>query len=255
MSYFKDFPKEFYRFANGDQALMQNLSLYVDVVDQVKVNSAFYENYFIQDGDRPDNVAYTLYKNPQLHWTLYIMNDSLREKGWPLSKRRIVEKAKEDFPYVTLNTHDNIGMFLKDMVVRGTVSGARGRVVYTDTSLGQVTVEPVESPVTVMIDGEPTIQYQILDFIADDIILDVDGDISQSANLRSVEKEYLSAHHYTMSGEIVDYRTKSGWNDLAVEVSKLEHYQLENDALREIRIIKPNSISAVVGVFNKAVRS
>ena len=30
MSYFRDFPKEFYQFANGDTALMQNLSLYVE---------------------------------------------------------------------------------------------------------------------------------------------------------------------------------------------------------------------------------
>ena len=66
------------------------------VVDQVKENSSFYKNYYIRDGERPDNVSHRLYENPRLHWTFYLMNDHIREQGWPLTQRSIVEKVKED---------------------------------------------------------------------------------------------------------------------------------------------------------------
>ena len=240
MSYFKSFPKELYQFANGDKAIMQNLSVYVDIVDQMKENAAFYQNYYIQDGDRPDNVSHRLYKNSKLHWTFFIMNDSIRERGWPLSKSSIVEKCKKDLPNITLETRDDIDMFLKGIVVQGSISGATGTVVRTDTSLGQVIIELTDES----------------NFVVDDVISDVESNVSQTPTVLGVQLEYLSAHHYTdEEGEFIDYRTKEGWNDSALKMTNLDYYQQQNEELRQIRVIKPSSVNLISSMFNKAVTS
>lgn len=239
MAYFKDFPKELYRFANGDKAVMQNLAVYIDIVDQLKENSSFYQNYFIQDGDRPDNVAHRLYKNSSLYWTFFIMNDDLRGQGWPLSKRAIVDKAMEDFPNITLETRDDIDMFSKGMTVES-ASGASGKIVRTDTSLGQVIIESTSE----------------LQFGPDDVITDYSGVVTQTATILGVQNEYLSAYHYVdVDGESVDYRTKDGWNSTALKVTNLDYYQMENESRRQIRVIKPSSINLVSSMFKRAVRS
>ena len=239
MSYFRNFPKEFYQFANGDTALMQNLSLYVEIIDQVKENSAFYQDFYVRDGERPDNVSNRLYRNPTLHWTFYLMNNHIREQGWPLTQTAIIEKAKEDFPNVTLNTQDDIDMFSKVTTV-ASQSGATGRLVRIDTSMGQVVVDPIG-------DSE---------FVEGDTISDLDGVVPQTATLLSVESEYLSAHHYIDNeGNLADYRTKSGWNTGLFEMTNLEYYQKQNEELRQIRAIKPSSIAAVTSMFARAAKS
>lgn len=239
MSYFRNFPKEFYQFANGDTALMQNLSLYVEIIDQVKENSAFYQDFYVRDGERPDNVSNRLYRNPTLHWTFYLMNNHIREQGWPLTQTAIIEKAKEDFPNVTLNTQDDIDMFSKVTTVVSQ-SGATARLVRIDTSMGQVVVDPIG-------DSE---------FVEGDTISDLDGVVPQTATLLSVESEYLSAHHYIDNeGNLADYRTKSGWNTGLFEMTNLEYYQKQNEELRQIRAIKPSSIAAVTSMFARAAKS
>ena len=239
MSYFREFPKEFYQFASGDTALMQNLSLYVEIVDQVKENSSFYQDFYIRDGERPDNISHKLYDNPTLHWTFYLMNNHIREQGWPLTQTNIVEKAKEDFPNVTLNTQDDIDMFSKVSTVVSQ-SGATGRLVRIDTNMGQVVIDPIG-------DSEFTIG---------DTISDLDGVVTQTAVILSVESEYLSAHHYVDSeGNLADYRTKDGWNTGLLEMTNLEYYQKQNEDLRQIRVIKPSSIATVTSMFARAVRS
>ena len=239
MSYFREFPKEFYQFASGDTALMQNLSLYVEIVDQVKENSSFYQDFYIRDGERPDNISHKLYDNPTLHWTFYLMNNHIREQGWPLTQTNIVEKAKEDFPNVTLNTQDDIDMFSKVTTV-ASQSGATGRLVRIDTSMGQVVIDPIG-------DSEFTIG---------DTISDLDGVVTQTAVILSVESEYLSAHHYVDSeGNLADYRTKDGWNTGLLEMTNLEYYQKQNEDLRQIRVIKPSTIATVTSMFARAVRS
>ena len=59
-TYFENFPTVSYQFGVKLPAVAyQNLTAYVDIIDQIKDNIAFYRNYYIQEGDRPDPVSYT----------------------------------------------------------------------------------------------------------------------------------------------------------------------------------------------------
>lgn len=285
MSYFKHFPSSIYEFANGEEAAIQNISLYVEIIDEVKTNGAFYQDYYIRNGDRSDNVSFNLYQNSRLHWTFYMMNDSLREQGWPLDHVEIVNKAKKDFPHIALTTEDLIpSSFGVGVTVEATQSSdgspshATGVILSVDLDLGQLVIEMTSSE----------------NFKATDIIT-AQQTVDQ-LQLVSVEDQYLAAHHYTYGQEFYVVRneikiagpfftlsdaeekkmtypdssdlrvTKTSSNDIftnvndvnkdiAVEVTNLEFYIQENDKLRNIIVLKPNAINRIVSLFKEAIKS
>lgn len=243
MSYFKHFPSSLYEFANGEEAVMQNISLYVEVIDEVKTNGAFYQDYYIRNGDRSDNVSFNLYQNPRLHWTFYLMNDRLREQGWPLDHVEIVEKAKKDFPYITLTTEDSItGSFDVGVTVEATQSSdgspshATGVIQSIDLDLGQLVIETTS----------------LENFKATDIV--TAQQTMDQLQLVSVENQYLSAHHYEQDGEI--YKNKLDLSpDPYVEITNLDYYIQENDKLRNIIVLKPNGMNRIVSLFKEAIKA
>ena len=85
MDFFKDFGDVTYSFGNNELAtLTPDISKYVDVVDQVKDDIAFLTYYYIKEGDRPDQVSLQLYGTTLYYWTFYLLNDNIRQQGWPL---------------------------------------------------------------------------------------------------------------------------------------------------------------------------
>ena len=105
-NYFKNFPKVNYSFGNNEAPVQfQDIGAYVDIVDQVKEYSTFYQAYNIQDGQRPDQISLDLYKSSNYYWTFYLLNDSLRTGGWPLRDYQVYEKAKEYYPHMAFTTN------------------------------------------------------------------------------------------------------------------------------------------------------
>ena len=107
MDYFKYFPYTRYVFGNEAEEIgtgkvvtevVQDISRYVDVIDEVKRSKAFSTQYYIQENERPDNVSQLLYGNPSYHWTFWLMNDHIREQGWPLTYRQMQKQLERDFP-------------------------------------------------------------------------------------------------------------------------------------------------------------
>ena len=86
MSYFRNFPVLQYVFGNENYSVAFNkVGTYIDLVDQLKDDAAFYTYYNVREGDRPDQVANKLYGNPEYHWTFSLLNDDIRRDGWPLT--------------------------------------------------------------------------------------------------------------------------------------------------------------------------
>ena len=70
--FFKNFDIIDYRFGDNEPpVLFNNISQYVDMVDQLKDNVSFYNKYTIVAGERPDTLAYELYGNTDYYWTFY----------------------------------------------------------------------------------------------------------------------------------------------------------------------------------------
>lgn len=238
--YFKNFPVEMYQFESG-KALTQDLTRYVEVVDQVRQNASFYQDYTIQHGERPDHVAYKLYNNPQLHWTLYLLNPKIRESGWPLTDLEVLSKVKKDYPHTVLNTTTDItDKFRVGQVVTGQRSGAGGVIVDKNVDLGQLVIETND---TFKNDGAP------------ESITSVVGEQIEMVEAQSAVPQYLSTRHYLQDGEVI-----TSWVDLEPTpsetiVTQYDFYVKSNNQLKQISVIRPNSIRQVVGAVVDALQA
>lgn len=144
MSYFTDFPITYYKFGDDEpEVLFQNISAYVDVVDQLADQTSFYDFQFILDGDRPDSLSYKLYGETQYYWTFYLLNPQLRLSGWPLTNQMLAERATESYPNWTITTTGDISgeKFVAGGRIRGGTSGTVGTIVETNLEMGQLVVD------------------------------------------------------------------------------------------------------------------
>ena len=240
-NFFRYFPDEFYKFGNENEAdIFQNISVYADVIDQVKDISSVYEDYYIFEGERPDQVSNKIYGNPNYQLTFYLMTDSLREQGWPTSSSKILNKAKKDYPDTTITTRTDLttitGFFKTGDSIEGRTSGATAKIIHRNLDLGQLIVNNIV--------GGP--------FIASEL-LQMTGTIS-TVTVHSVSAQHLSAHHYeNASGEVVDIDPTVGPGGLLTEVTFLDRMEKQNNALKQIKIIKPSLINDITNAFREAV--
>jgi len=251
MNFFKDFKYANYIFgeeghsrASGDviTELFTNLAQYVEVLDSVKVNNAYHTKYYIQEGERPDQVSMKIYGVPYYHWTFFMMNDNLREQGWPLTYRQLDEVVKRDFPHTTCTTTDDLtGHFLPGERVIGSTSGARGNILRRNLDLGQIIIEQVG-----------TVNFSSREVITSS---NVNATKTQSVLVDTVA-EYNAIHHYeNAAGEWVDIDPFVGNPGIYTAVTNYDRYVKQNDQQKEINVIKPNNVIEVANLYKQALNS
>jgi len=242
MLYFNEFENLTYKFGDEvDSVIFQNLSTYVDLIDEIKNNITFLNVHTIQEGFRPDQVSIQLYGTPLYYWTFYLINDDIREQGWPLIRSELDEYIKKILPNTTLTTRDDdlANKFKVGQTITGGTSGQSGKIIKRNLDLGQIIVEG-------------------------DVSFTTTGELFSSTNssgtletLSSVSssKEYQSASHYVNGdGEIVDIDPTSAPGALLTEKTHEDVYFSVNENLRQIKIIKPSQIANVVSSFKRALR-
>jgi hypothetical protein len=237
MSYFSEFPNVAYKF--GDEptsTLTPNLLAYADILDDIKDNIDFYQNYVIQD-ERPDQLSYKLYDDPSFYWTFFNMNDNLRRQGWPLSRIGVEETAKKVFKNTTVTTRGTINAdFGVGVTVSGVTSGQSGTVVRRNLDLGQIIVDGTVN----FINGE-LLKCQVT---------------GSEVVIQSAVPEYNSVKHYVNGdGEMTDIDPTQGPGSEVTPVTYLDFYDDENEKLRTIKVIKPEAMNSVISVFNEAIRA
>lgn len=238
MAYFKNFPKVVYSFGDGEVAAIKDLTVYAEVLDEVKNNGAFYQSYYIKNGERPDQVAFNLYKNAELHWTFYLMNDTIRDSGWPLTSSEVVEKVKSDYPGLVLRTTDAIfDKFKVGEQVRGNISGAEGTIVFRDLNLGHIVLEDVTGT-----------------FIPNEMI-HVIGTTTTITILYTTPEHLAPRYHLDNDGVELDFDPFTPDGELVTEVSQQDYYIEQNDKQRQISVLRPDVVNEVVLAFRDAVKA
>lgn len=238
MSYFQNVSYVPYKFGNSENfSLHQDLGAYVDLIDQIRSNAAFYRTYTILDGDRPDNLAFKLYRNPKYYWTFFLMNDKLRERGWPLTSQKVLELVQTERNNTVLTTRDDLtGIFKVGSLVTGAFSGATGTVIKRNLDLGQLVIEgPHDFNSTEQIRGE-------------------ENEVLYTATLVGASAEYNAVHHYEDGdGNWVDINPYVGPGALLSAVSYYDRYVRENDDLKDILILKQNVVQTVFDQFQESM--
>lgn len=239
MAYFRNFPLTQYRFGtSSDTATIQQLSAYVEVIDLVKDDIAYYNLYEVRDGERPDVLSQRLYGDQQFYWTFYMLNDDIRRQGWPLSTRELEEFLVEEYTNWTLTTQNDIfNTFKEGQVVTGSLSGATGTVIERNLDLGQIIVNGSGFNPTELITSH------------------VDGTI-QSATLTGAVIRYNSVMYYIDGdGNRVDVDPFSDPPSLYTPVTIADYYREQNNALGSIKILKREVVLQIDQAFQNLIRS
>lgn len=158
MSFFRNFPLTRYYFGDETRgAIFQDLTVYIDLIDQLSDNTHFYEYYNIIDGTRPDVLSHMLYGDDRYYWTFYLLNEKLRVQGWPLSIQDIYKYRKQYYPNLVLNISDPMydEFFVGDVCAAADETAFndyqvtfvnppfKAKILEKNYDLGQMTVSPM----------------------------------------------------------------------------------------------------------------
>ena len=270
-NFFQKFPKVSYRFGDKESPVeFQDLSVYIDAIDQVKEYASFYQNYQIKSGERPDHVSYLLYDNANYGWTFWLMNDHLRERGWPLDNSQVYVKAQDFYPNIALRTTgvtfdivngDNKPLcasanFIEDGCLWFPETQQLGSILRIDQDLALLHVEVATKP-------SGTIVQAISKKDFDDItagIISAPVTPLEEINIVETYDQWDAPHHYEDTyGEWVTptYSSEApypfDWTSVTTEqsVSYFQRLREENDKARSIRVIKPDVMPQVISEYNR----
>jgi hypothetical protein len=248
--YFQNLPKISYRFGDNESpALFNNITAYVDILDQIKQEVAFYEKYTILDGDRPDVVSQKLYGTSDYHWTFFFMNDGLRESGWPMPERELRALVKKRYPHRTVVTESNIAsFFLPGVNVVGKTSGTTGRIVERNLDLGQLVIASDKNEAGLNNNFGTSEQIAAGD-TTEEQVANIAISINESTQFNSV------LYYKNSNGDIVDIDPFNQSTSGLTPVTIMEDHINFNNNLKDIIVIKPSQINAVVNEYFKLMRS
>ena len=243
-NYFKNFRFAEYKFGNNtDIDLFNNITQYVDLIDQIRNNISFTEKYNILSGDRPDVVSHKLYGTMDYYWTFYLMNEHVRLSGWPLNNDEILDQVKSKYPNRVLTTTSEIGaLFPVGQVIEGQSSSAIGEIVKRNLDLGQLFVKLTQG--TSFTAGE-TISY---------IDTSATGSPTRTLSITGETEQYNAVHHYEDNGVQVDIDPFSGPDVSLTPITYRDRLESRNDALKEIVVIRPEQITAIVSEFQRFLK-
>lgn len=237
-SYFKNFRKVLYLF--GDEispVAIQDLSRYSKVIDDFADQISTYIEYEIKDFERPDSLSHQLYGTSEYDWTFYLMNDKLREQGWPLALQDVYKNAEtkiyRDWTcQLDISTADSAAEYA-DLYPAGSevfLGSKRLLVKSKNLQVGEITVtSPTYAPDS--------------DFSGITVLQTT----SLQTPLKGTVREMFGTHHYENdSGDRVDLYFDDGAKTAKTNLDVLIQ---RNDELKKIRIIKQNNISSIVGAF------
>mgnify|MGYP000916593868 FL=1 len=99
MSYFSRFPLMAYDMAgNENYKLLPNILKRVKLRSGIRSGSFLFDNYDVKDGERPEDIAFKYYGDPEYHWVILMTNNITdRFYQWPLTQPQFQEHLKDKY--------------------------------------------------------------------------------------------------------------------------------------------------------------
>ena len=126
----------------------KNIWRRAEILREYKSSLAMFDEYIVQNGEKPEDIALKFYENPFYNWTLLVINDIINfHEQWPRSTKQLQEycAAKYDNPSATkdyITTEVKKGTNL--IVPAGKVVPSTFQITYYDGST-TITANPVAS--------------------------------------------------------------------------------------------------------------
>jgi len=99
MAYFDRFPLMAYDIAGNKQyKLLPDILRRVKLRSGVRSGSFLFDNYDVKDGERPEDIAFKWFGDPEYHWVILMTNNITdRYYQWPLSQPQFQEHLKDKY--------------------------------------------------------------------------------------------------------------------------------------------------------------
>jgi len=99
MSYFNQFPLMAYDVKNDNNyKLLPNILKRVKLRSGLRSGAFLFDSYNVKDGERPEDIAFKLYGDAQLHWVILMTNNVTdRFYQWPLSQPQFQEHLEDKY--------------------------------------------------------------------------------------------------------------------------------------------------------------
>ncbi len=99
MAYFDRFPLMAYDVAaDGNYKLLPNILKRVKLRTGLASGSFLFDAYDVIDGEKPEDIAFKVYGDPELHWIILMTNNVTdRFYQWPLTQPQFQEHLKDKY--------------------------------------------------------------------------------------------------------------------------------------------------------------
>jgi hypothetical protein len=93
MEYFSSFPKIEY-----NKTSITDITKRIDFFEKIKDNLSIYSFYVIKDNERPEDVAYKFYKDPNLYWIILYINNIINiNKDWIMNNELLLKYCSDKY--------------------------------------------------------------------------------------------------------------------------------------------------------------
>ena len=99
MAYFNQFPLMAYDVKGNEQyKLLPNILKRVKLRSGIRSGSFLFDKYDVREGERPEDIAFKYYGDPELHWVILMTNDITdRYYQWPLTQPQFQEHLEDKY--------------------------------------------------------------------------------------------------------------------------------------------------------------
>ena len=202
----KRLPDLFYNFSSrpldSDYLLVKNIWRRAQILVEYKSQVTLFTEENVRDGERPEDIATRLYRNPFYNWTILVINDITDVYAqWPKSVQQLQDfiNQKYDNPmatkhHVTTEVKDANGNII---VPAGKVVASNYQISYYDGST-TVTATPVASVTNATYETELNSKKQNIQVVKPELIEDFVSVYYNIANKGKDQPSATSAADITM---------------------------------------------------------
>ncbi len=202
----KRLPDLFYNFSSrpldSDYLLVKNIWRRAQILVEYKAQVTLFTEENVKDGERPEDVATRLYRNPFYNWTILVINDITDVYAqWPKSVQQLQDFINQKYTnpmatkhHVTTEVKDANGNII---VPAGKVVPSNYQIAYYNGS-NTVTAIPVASVTNATYETELNSRKQNIQVVKPELIEDFVSVYYDIANKGKNERSVTSAADITM---------------------------------------------------------
>ena len=202
----KRLPDLFYNFSSrpldSDYLLVKNIWRRAQILVEYKSQVTLFTEENVRDGERPEDIATRLYRNPFYNWTILVINDITDVYAqWPKSVQQLQDFINQKYDNPMATKH-HITTEVKDannniIVPAGKVVPSNFQISYYNGST-TVTSTPVASVTNATYETELNSKKQNIQVVKPELIEDFVSVYYEIANKGKNERSVTSAADITM---------------------------------------------------------